>query len=63
MIVERLARTLISVAGFGTIFAVGTICLFLVWVVAPLFFPAKIGATHSGARELIADGSKPRSAC
>ncbi len=60
MFVERLARTLISVAGFGTIFAVGTICLFLVWVVAPLFFPAKIGTTHSGARELIADGSKPR---
>lgn len=57
---ERLARTLISVAGFGTIVAVGTICLFLVWVVAPLFFPAKVGATHSGLRSPLDAAAQPR---
>jgi len=36
------ARTLITVGGLGTIIAVSTVCLFLVWVVAPLFFPARL---------------------
>ena len=57
---ERIARTLISVAGFGTIAAVGTICFFLVWVVAPLFFPAKIGATHTGLRTSLDSKAEPR---
>ena len=47
---ERLARVLISVAGFGTILAVGTICMFLVWVVAPLFFSAEVGPVQASTR-------------
>lgn len=39
---DRAARLLISVGGIGTIFAVLGVCVFLVWVVAPLFLPAKI---------------------
>ena len=37
VVAERLARILISVGGIGTIAAVSLICLFLVWVVVPLF--------------------------
>jgi phosphate transport system permease protein len=39
---ERLARTLISIGGIGTIIAVAGILVFLVWVVAPLFFGATV---------------------
>jgi phosphate transport system permease protein len=35
------ARTLIMVGGIGTIIAVATVCLFLAYVVFPLFLPAK----------------------
>ncbi len=38
---DRTARLLISLGGAGTILAVGTVCLFLVWVVVPLFLPAR----------------------
>ena len=39
---ERLARAAITVGGVLTIVAVGAICLFLVWVVAPLFGAADL---------------------
>ncbi len=57
-VVERVARALISIAGMGTILAVGMICLFLVWVVAPLFFPAKVSAAHSQARDPLPEGTQ-----
>jgi len=41
--VEALARIVIVVGGMGTILAVSLICLFLIWVAAPLFFAAKVG--------------------
>jgi phosphate transport system permease protein len=36
------SRALITFGGIGTIVAVALVCLFLVWVVAPLFFPPKL---------------------
>jgi phosphate transport system permease protein len=36
-VADRVARALITVGGIGTIVAVTTLCLFLVWVVVPLF--------------------------
>ena len=42
LIVDRLAQSLISVGGIGTIVAVLGVFAFLVWVVAPLFLPAKV---------------------
>ncbi len=39
---ERLARSCITVGGIGTILAVSAICLFLFWVVIPLFWPGSI---------------------
>ncbi len=36
------ARGLITVGGIGTIVAVSTVCLFLIWVVLPLFLPASL---------------------
>ena len=35
---DILARIVITLGGIGTIIAVGLMCLFLVWVVVPLFF-------------------------
>jgi phosphate transport system permease protein len=54
-IAEVAARTLISIGGIVTILAVGLICVFLVWVVVPLFRGAEISAkttlkTSSSAR-------------
>lgn len=56
-VVERLARAAITLGGGLTIVAVGTICLFLVWVVVPLFGGAQVeaGSRHAealGARVL-----------
>ena len=42
-IVDRTVRTLIAIGGIGTVIAVTTVCIFLVWVVVPLFLPAKLG--------------------
>ncbi len=42
LIVDRLAKTLISVGGIGTIVAVLGVMFFLVWVVVPLFLPASV---------------------
>ncbi len=40
-------RLLIAVGGIGTIIAVSLVCIFLVWVVVPLFLPAKIDTPQS----------------
>ena len=51
-VADRLARTLITVGGIGTIVAVTTLCLFLVWVVLPLFRAprvARVSPPSSGA--------------
>ncbi|MCY3001004.1 MAG: ABC transporter permease subunit [Planctomycetota bacterium] len=52
-VVERLARAAITLGGGLTIVAVGTICLFLVWVVVPLFGGARVeaGRRHAEALE------------
>lgn len=41
-VAEVLARLFITIGGFGTILAVSTICLFLVWVVLPLFTGSEV---------------------
>ena len=46
-IIDRLARGLIAVGGIGTVIAVSTVCIFLVWVVVPLFLPASAGKARS----------------
>ncbi|HYB99518.1 MAG TPA: ABC transporter permease subunit [Candidatus Limnocylindrales bacterium] len=54
---DAAARTLIRIGGIGTIVAVSTVCLFLVWVAAPLFGrdrleqPAPVA--HLGAGESV----------
>lgn len=47
---DRAARWLIVAGGIGTILAVCTVCVFLVVVVLPLFFPARIGAPQAVER-------------
>ncbi|MCP4661989.1 MAG: hypothetical protein GY856_41835, partial [bacterium] len=42
LIADKLARFLISAGGIGTIVAVMGVCVFLVWVVLPLFLPATL---------------------
>ncbi len=39
---DRVARLLIAAGGIGTILAVSLVCVFLVWVVLPLFWPATV---------------------
>ena len=39
---DRLARWIIAVGGIGTIVAVSLVCVFLAWVVVPLFLPAAV---------------------
>lgn len=41
-VVDRVARTLITVGGIGTIIAVSTVCVFLVAVASPLFSKARM---------------------
>ncbi len=53
---ESLSRVLITAGGLGTIVAVGTICVFLVWVVVPLFAggeerPAAVGPAPEALRD------------
>lgn len=58
--VERLARLAITIGGGLTIVAVGVICLFLVWVVAPLFGGAELSSSSahvaSGAPAVVHSG-------
>lgn len=39
---NRLAHAIIAIGGIGTIVAVSLVCVFLVWVVVPLFLPANV---------------------
>jgi phosphate transport system permease protein len=48
-IAERTARLAITIGGIGTIVAVTTICVFLVWVVLPLFGSGSIGSERATA--------------
>src|SRR5687768_10978483 len=43
--IDLTARGLITIGGVGTIIAVTTVCLFLLWVVAPLFLSARVAET------------------
>lgn len=43
--VETLARLVVTLGGGATILAVATICLFLVWVVVPMFRGAELAAS------------------
>ncbi len=53
-VVDRVARVCITLGGLGTIAAVATMCLFLAWVVVPLFARGRVeplaSATASGRR-------------
>ncbi len=42
MVSDKVARWVIAIGGIGTIAAVLTVGLYLVWVAAPLFFPSKV---------------------
>lgn len=46
---DVVSRVLISIGGIGTIVAVSTVCVFLVWVVLPLFSLAEMGLTRGVA--------------
>jgi len=44
---EVVSRAFITIGGIGTILAVGLVCVFLAWVVVPLFLPASLtGSQH-----------------
>jgi phosphate transport system permease protein len=49
ILTDRAAGVLIAMGGIGTIVAVLTVCVFLVWVVVPLFF----GATIERAKDFV----------
>jgi phosphate transport system permease protein len=57
---NRLAHAIIAIGGIGTIVAVSMVCVFLVWVVVPLFLPASVekgqGIGQGAARDLLAMG-------
>jgi len=46
---DRLAQVVITVGGLGTIAAVSLLCVFLVWVVVPLFLPPEVEERAHGA--------------
>lgn len=46
---DRVARLFIVVGGIGTIIAVSTVCLFLAYVAAPLFFTPESGRLQTSA--------------
>jgi phosphate transport system permease protein len=46
---DRLTKTVITVGGIGTIVAVSTVGVFLLWVVLPLFMSPKLTGTSSGS--------------
>lgn len=54
--IDLVARGLITVGGVGTIVAVTTVCLFLLWVVLPLFLPARV---EEAARFELPAGTQP----
>ena len=42
MVANRVAHILITFGGIATIAAVSMVCVFLVWVVVPIFLPADV---------------------
>src|SRR5688572_1874134 len=56
---DRAARALITLGGLGTIAAVGLVCVFLVWVVVPLFLPASFAPLPSADRAAADGGRRP----
>lgn len=42
LLIDWIAKFFITVGGIGTIVAVSSVCLFLVWVVVPLFLPSHL---------------------
>jgi phosphate transport system permease protein len=59
LLADRIARLLITLGGIGTIAAVSTLCVFLVWVVVPLFLPARSGAGLAGGPLSGAEDARP----
>jgi len=57
---DNLARNLIRAGGIGTIVAVSTVFVFLVWVVAPLFRSASIGQPRPAGRALVQAAANER---
>lgn len=45
--IDRLSSAVIAVGGIGAIVAVLAVCVFLVWVALPLFWPAKLDAPRT----------------
>jgi phosphate transport system permease protein len=58
-VVDRVARALITVGGIGTIVAVSVLCLFLVWVVVPLFLPPDAEPRDASPALVGPDDSEP----
>jgi phosphate transport system permease protein len=48
---DRAAKALITMGGLGTIAAVSLVCVFLVWVVVPLFLPTSLAPLPGAQRE------------
>jgi phosphate transport system permease protein len=56
---DRAAQALITLGGIGTIVAVSLVCVFLVWVVVPLFLPPSMPLARSLERaRSAAEGSR-----
>jgi len=47
LLADRVSTALITAGGIGTMVAVGMVCVFLVWVVLPLFQPAEVSQAQS----------------
>lgn len=58
-VLDRVAAALITLGGLGTIVAVCLVCLFLVWVAAPLFLPSRERSAAGSAH--LAPGSSETS--
>ncbi len=57
---DRIASTLITIGGIGTILAVLGVMMFLVWVVVPLFLPAEVEHLEAFDRQAVgAEGGVP----
>jgi len=58
-VANELARVLITSAGIGTIIAVSLVCVFLVWVVVPLFDAGSITLSGSSQVHALEQGERP----
>lgn len=58
-IADRLAKSLIALGGLGTILAVSMVCVFLVWVVVPLFSSESLSDSRSISTRTADDGVRP----